>query len=496
MTVTFKDRKSEKNQHGQFMTPDVISQRIVERSNYRGVIIEPSFGLGSFLYKLENKYINNTIIGIEYDEKLFNEYTGHSKVFNKSFYKFTVKDVPDNVDYITFSGNPPYRTPAFSLTSDDKDHVKYLIKKYKLTGVKEEAVFFIAHMVDIITELNKQGELELVLPKTIFENPSAAFNNFRKFLEKHCPLTSLVDITDEYPDVAQDLVVATFKVNQVVENHVTHDYIINDSILMADIFKRTYLGSVPCEGIFLSCDKESIENFQERMCDIFIRNSEIKHSLLYNEKYHLRALNNPKTFDEKLKSLQNIVDTVKSSVDVDIFKDSNNYKTIAHRNNIRYYFRHKSLTNLGFIYIINSNPCPSFYYPGNPTKTSTDYFGFCDYDCNRNSSPGANRTIPLSSVEENITDNFLKYWEANTTAPITEIFDYIIHISKSNWYKNYKQKYQRFYFGLPLDFDKTWKPERNIIKNNFQFIKSEHPYDDEVEKQEHRQHLESLFEGL
>tara|TARA_B110000495_G_C23013675_1_gene599919 strand:- start:54 stop:1466 length:1413 start_codon:yes stop_codon:yes gene_type:complete len=469
MTVTFKDRKSEKNQLGQFMTPDAISQYIVDKSNYRGVIIEPSFGLGSFLYKIENKYANNNIIGIEYDEKLFNEYAGNSKVFNKSFYKFTSDDLPSNIDYITFSGNPPYRTPAFSLTSEDREHVKNLIKKYKLTGVKEEAVFFIAHMVDIINELDIQGELELILPKTIFENASPAFNNFRKFLEKYCPLTNLKDITDEYPDVAQSLVIATFKVNQIVNNHITYDYVIKDSIIMSDIFKRTYLGSVPCEGLFLSCDKESKESFQKRMCDIFIRNSEIKQSLLYNEKYHLRALNNDKTFDEKLESLQNIVDKIKSTVDVSIFEDNNNYKTLAHRNDVRYYFRHKALTNLNFVYIINSNPCPSFYYPGNPTKTSTDYFGYCDYDCNRNSSPGANRTIPLFDISKNVTDKFLKYWKANTTAPISDIFDYISHISKSGWYKNYKQKYQRFYFGLPLDFDRNWKPEKNIIKNKNSF---------------------------
>ena len=460
MTVTFKDRKSEKNQLGQFMTPDDISQNIVDKSNYRGVIIEPSFGLGSFLSKIEKKYVDNNIIGIEYDKNLFNQYTGNSKVFNKSFYKFTSKDLPKNVDYITFSGNPPFRTPAFSLKSDDREHIKYLVKKYKLTGVKEEAVFFIAHMIDIINELDIQGELELILPKTIFENPSAAFNNFRKFLEKYCPLTNLVDIMDEYPDVAQSLVIATFRVNQTVKNHVTHNYVIKDSIIMSDIFKNTYLGTIPCEGLFLSCDKETKKSFKKRMCDIFIKNSKIKKSLLYNGKYHLRALNNPKTFTEKLKSLQNIVDIIKSTVDVSIFEDEDNYKTMAHRNSVRYYFRHKSLTNLNFIYIINSNPCPSFYYPGNPTKSSTDYFGYCDYDCNRNSSPGANRTIPLYNVEKNVTDKFLKYWKANTTAPISDIFDYILHVSKSDWYKNYKQKYQRFYFGLPLKFDKSWRKSK------------------------------------
>ena len=64
MTITFKDRKSEKNQHGQFMTPDSISQRIIDRSEYSGVIIEPGFGLGSFLYKIESKYTDNITIGI------------------------------------------------------------------------------------------------------------------------------------------------------------------------------------------------------------------------------------------------------------------------------------------------------------------------------------------------------------------------------------------------------------------------------------------------
>jgi hypothetical protein len=60
MTVTFKDLKKTKNQLGQFMTPDIISQDMVDNNEYKGLIIEPSFGLGSFLYKLEQK--NNNVI--------------------------------------------------------------------------------------------------------------------------------------------------------------------------------------------------------------------------------------------------------------------------------------------------------------------------------------------------------------------------------------------------------------------------------------------------
>ena len=130
MTVTFKDLKKKKNQLGQFMTPDTISQDMVDNNEYTGLIIEPSFGLGSFLYKLESKYPNNPIIGIEFDPVLFDRYAGSSVVLNQSFYQF---QLPEGtvVDSISFVGNPPYRTPAFSLTSDDRHTVKALIKKYK-----------------------------------------------------------------------------------------------------------------------------------------------------------------------------------------------------------------------------------------------------------------------------------------------------------------------------------------------------------------------------
>ena len=42
------------------------------------------------------------------------------------------------------------------------------------------------------------------------------------------------------------------------------------------------------------------------------------------------------------------------------------------------------------------------------------------------------------------------------------MFDYLIHISESAWYADYKSKYQRFYFGIPKTFDPTWRPKSNL----------------------------------
>lgn len=448
------------------MTPDTISNDIVNSNTYSGLIIEPSFGLGSFLYKLEQKYKNT--IGVEFDEELYSQYTGNSLIFNQSFYQFSI---PKNLEFdsISFIGNPPYRTPAMSLKSGDKDVVKHLIKKYKLTGVKEEAVFFIAHAVNLIRIADVPGMIHWILPKTIFENSSKAFSNFRKFLKKYAPLVELIDISEKYPDVAQPLCIAKFLVNQSVDNDITDNFVLKDTIEFKDIFITTNLGSVPCESILLSCKNEPLESFKERLENIFQNNVDLEEGLKYNGTYHLRALTN-KSSKEKFEILKNYVKEIKSTIDVKDFSDDSFYKTIAHRNEVRWYFRHQDLTKVSFIYIINSNPTKSFYFPGNPTKTSTDYFGYCDYDCNRNSSPGANRTVAIDNITDNIQPKFKSFWESNTKEPITKIFDYILHISKSDWYKKYKSKYQRFYFGIPKDFDQSWREESNKTPINWDDI--------------------------
>ena len=446
------------------MTPDIISQDMVDKTNYPGLIIEPSFGLGSFLYKLEEKYQTSPIVGIEFDDELYNQYTGKSSVYNLSFYQFNLPTI--EFDSVSFVGNPPYRTPAFSLNGDDTPRVKELIKKYELNGIKEEAVFFIAHAVDLILTASTSGMIHWVLPKTIFENNSKGFQNFRKFLNTYAPVIEITDISEEYPDVAQPLCIAKFLINQPVTNNVTDSLVLRDTIEFQRIFSKTYLGSVPCESILLSCKDEPVQNFKERLENIFQKNVDIVDGLKYNNTYHLRALNGNSS-SEKFKILYKYVDEIKKTIDVSEFSNDDNYKSIAHRTETRWYFRHKDLTKVSFIYIINSNPTKSFYFPGNPTKTSTDYFGFCEYDCNRNSSPGANRTVPIDNIENNITPEFLKFWNENTSEPITEVFNYIIYISKSNWYKNHKSKYQRFYFGIPIQFDKTWKPQSNKNGNDW-----------------------------
>ena len=109
---------------GQFFTPQDICKNIVDRIDFSGaLIVEPSFGSGNFLDALKD--LPNEKIGIELDDEVYttkydNETT---KTFNKNFYDWTIKTDKK----LIFIGNPPYRTPAYSLST----HKKYVLSLTK-----------------------------------------------------------------------------------------------------------------------------------------------------------------------------------------------------------------------------------------------------------------------------------------------------------------------------------------------------------------------------
>jgi hypothetical protein len=225
-----------------------------------------------------------------------------------------------------------------------------------------------------------------------------------------------------------------------------------------EIFKRTYLGSVPCESIFLSSQSESKIEFKNKLIKLF---NEYPNNILSNLKHngmaHLKVLNgqNQDLINKKVEIVSSYMEEIITKIPnfIELLNENSFYKEINHRNTNRFYFRNPLLKRLSFVYEINPNPCKSFYFTGNPSSTSSDYFGYCDYDITRNSSPGACRTIPIDGLEENLTDDFKKWWKLNVNREYEFIFELFIKTHKSKWYKEMKNKYKRFYFGIPNDLN-------------------------------------------
>jgi hypothetical protein len=299
---------------------------------------------------------------------------------------------------------------------------------------------------------------------------------FISFLKNNFLFLSIKHLADLFDNVSQSLVFISLKYNP--NSSLQEEMIVDDKktsledclssnednlISFKDIFKKTYLGSVPCESILLSIEGEPLLSFKNRMVKLFSANDYSDNNLInllsYNGVPHLRVLKSDdlNSIAPKLEIIRGYIANIKNNVDINIFNDSSSYKEIQHRKSIRFYFRNQNLKKCGFVYELNPNPCNSFYFTGNPSASSTDYFGYCSYDVNRNSSPGACRTIPISNLEDNILDSFKKYWNENTNnLPYEKIFEYIIHISKSTWYKEIKREKKRLYFSIPKDFDKSF----------------------------------------
>lgn len=493
-----KNTQSKKYVLGQYWTAPDVCADIVNNINFENsIVIEPSFGTGNFLHAL--KHINNQKIGIELDNEIFSyQYAdANTKLLNQDFYDF---DIKTNKKLI-FIGNPPYRTPAYSLGTH-KDFLMRLTKKYNVPGIREEAVFFILHTIDIIRNNGGYGEIHYILPEALLKNNSKFFTRFKQFLKEQCIFVNIRTIKNTAFDaVSQDLVYLFLDVKPVIhqdrslffypdlepQNDNVQKYVLfngnkvllddylclgNDDIIpFQKIFKRTYLGSVPCESLLMSVEGESREHFQSRLISI-INDKNIDTESLYDKlqfkgKFHLKifsgALKSDAMVQKKLQIILSYVKNLQTYLSIQDFWNSDYYKEINVRNGIRYYFRcDKIKKHKNFVYELNPNPCRSFYFTGNPSHSSTDYFGFCNYDINRNVSPGANRTVPVDNVEDNLTDSFKAWWRANTDEPFYNIFEYIMYVAKTDWYKQMKRQNKRFYFAIPAEF--IPKEVRNLKK--------------------------------
>ena len=252
--IELKNIQSGKEVHGQYMTPVNLAKDLlsgIELSD--GLYIEPSFGTGNFIDALLSLGIEPiNIIGVELYKNMVDEYKSKNSnlsLINENFYDFKYSTKKK----VIFVGNLPFRTPASSLTTH-KDEVKRLAKKYNIKGMREECVFFLLKLTELLQD-NNGGELHLILPKIIFTNNSKFFVRFNEFLDQTYELIGNRDVSaDHFENVALDMCFISLRLREEVstkKKDVVTDYWAHNKM-----FKRTYLGSVPCESIFLSVRNE------------------------------------------------------------------------------------------------------------------------------------------------------------------------------------------------------------------------------------------------
>jgi len=168
---------------GQYMTPvDLANELLSELEISDNIVyVEPSFGTGNFIQALLNRGVDiNKVVGCELDSTLFefaSELSFEKYLINFYDWKFKTNKK------IIFVGNPPFRTPAYSLRSHP-DFVKKLCKKYDVKGIREESVFFLLRCLEIIEENGNGGEIRFIMPETLFTNNSKFFVRFQNLIHE------------------------------------------------------------------------------------------------------------------------------------------------------------------------------------------------------------------------------------------------------------------------------------------------------------------------
>lgn len=183
-----KDSRSKKSQRGQFMTPLLLSGKIVSDMEFSidTVVLEPSFGEGSFVLNIIDKFIDlykgtveqrlamvlsKNVYGVELDKNLYDKCLDNIKqkygylpdthnLVNEDFLFWNIEEFDRQCfDYII--GNPP-----FGGTINKEDH-KFVEKaygsRYGMKIKKETYSMFIVHAIEM---LNITGKIVFICSDT------------------------------------------------------------------------------------------------------------------------------------------------------------------------------------------------------------------------------------------------------------------------------------------------------------------------------------------
>lgn len=169
---TKKNKRTEKKQLGQFLTPEPLAKSIIKNAKFskNSTILEPSFGRGSFIFaaiekllplygnmaimdKLDNIFKYN-LYGIELDKNLYREFFQEIKArynYEPKFHNFVncdffLYDTDIKFDFII--GNPPFGGTINYKYQDSLDNK--LGTRYGIKIKKETYSFFLVKSVEML----------------------------------------------------------------------------------------------------------------------------------------------------------------------------------------------------------------------------------------------------------------------------------------------------------------------------------------------------------
>lgn len=176
------------NQYGDYQTPNTLAKRVLNVLKSRNFdfenVIEPTFGLGSFVEEIpkimnNTKVINGVEIQTEYYEEVLSKRTSGIKynLFNHNFFTFDLRKLfsPDCNNLVV--GNLPWVTVSQLSSFESKNipkkaNIKGLRGYDALTGKSnfDIAEYMSLSLLNIMNELSVKSVLALLVKNTVAKN--------------------------------------------------------------------------------------------------------------------------------------------------------------------------------------------------------------------------------------------------------------------------------------------------------------------------------------
>jgi hypothetical protein len=221
--------KDTRQAQGIFFTPKEARDKIFETLDSLGVhpslVLEPSFGSGEFIYDVNKKYPDVSIVGVEMNPTLFQSVKVGTLV-NMDFLKY---NGCSNADLII--GNPPYFVME-KKAMNKKERLEF-DALWKDCMVERQNIY-IAFLYKCLTKhLSPGGFLAFVIPTSLMN--CSYYQPMRNYIAKHTTIHCVEELRVKYFDTAQDTM---YIVLQNTPGPSTYRYSLLDNIYISPYWKE------------------------------------------------------------------------------------------------------------------------------------------------------------------------------------------------------------------------------------------------------------------
>jgi len=168
-------------------------------------ILEPSCGSCEYIKAMNERYSNKTIIGVEYNDIIFNSIKHFNtmsslntiNIIHQDFisYEMETEEIhnDENLKFDLIIGNPPYF--VMNKKEVDKRYCDYFDGRPNI---------YVLFIIKSISLLKTGGILSFVLPKNFLN--CLYYDKTRKYIDEHFKILNIIECNDKYIETEQETI--------------------------------------------------------------------------------------------------------------------------------------------------------------------------------------------------------------------------------------------------------------------------------------------------